>query len=338
MPPAASIPGKVRANCLVVFAPFAACSEIGMQSWSTDTINERERFSYWRDVVCQSLFNVSAEAPPGQFTGSMKVRASGQSRFLTSDSSYYRFARTKRNISAAPSDHCTVLMQLHGHTAIAQDDDRFLVQPNDIAIFDSREPFSAENSDAGRRVVAVIPRAMLNSHAPWLRQRPLYKFTNSRFLDLARRHMVHLVSDDLTDNQSNLLTENLRNLLALASTDVAPDRLHAELQLEALLAFCRQNLHSTKLSPQFVADHFRISVRTVHLRFATLGQTFGSWLLETRLEACAKALREPDQHTRNISEIAYIHGFNDLSHFNKSFRARFGMTPKEFRFEFAARQ
>jgi AraC family transcriptional activator of tynA and feaB len=33
----------------------------------------------------------------------------------------------------------------------------------------------------------------------------------------------------------------------------------------------------------------------------------------------------------NISEIAYAWGFNDLSHFNRAFRARFGMTPREWR-------
>jgi AraC family transcriptional regulator, positive regulator of tynA and feaB len=304
-----------------------------MQSWSTDTINERERFSYWRDVVCQSLFNVSAEAPTGHFTGTMNVRASGPLRFLTSESSCYRFTRTRRNISAAPADHCTILMQLHGETAIEQNDNAFRVRPNDIAIFDGRQPFNALNSEGGRRVVAVVPRAMINSRAPWLSRQPLYRFPNSRFLDLARRHMVHLVSEDLTDNQTGLLTENLRNLLALASTDVAPNRLQAELQLEALLAFCRENLRSPKLSPQFAAEQFRISVRTVHLRFAALGQTFGRWVLEARLEACGKALRDPAMQARNVSEIAYSYGFNDLSHFNKTFRARFGMTPREFRFE-----
>src|SRR5579872_457647 len=105
-----------------------------MVSWSTEAIGERERFSYWRDVVCQSLFNVSAEAPPGRFNGYMKVRASGSLRFLTSESSCYSFTRTKRNISAAPAEHCTILLQLQGETAIEQDDSAFRVQANDIAI------------------------------------------------------------------------------------------------------------------------------------------------------------------------------------------------------------
>jgi AraC family transcriptional regulator, positive regulator of tynA and feaB len=51
--------------------------------------------------------------------------------------------------------------------------------------------------------------------------------------------------------------------------------------------------------------------------------------LENRLEACRKALR--DQPGRSISEIAWGWGFNDLSHFTKSFRARFGLSPREWR-------
>ena len=33
----------------------------------------------------------------------------------------------------------------------------------------------------------------------------------------------------------------------------------------------------------------------------------------------------------SIEEVAYRMGFNDLSHFNKAFRARFGMTPRDWR-------
>jgi AraC-like DNA-binding protein len=106
------------------------------------------------------------------------------------------------------------------------------------------------------------------------------------------------------------------------------------LQLEALLDFCRRNLHDPALSPDFVAAQFGISTRTLHLRFAKLEQTFGRWLLDTRLEASSAALCNPQQNSRGISEIAFSCGFNDLSHFNKSFRTRFGVSPSEWRAEF----
>ena len=54
-------------------------------------------------------------------------------------------------------------------------------------------------------------------------------------------------------------------------------------------------------------------------------------MLDNRLAACSVALRDRNQRDLNISEIAYRWGFNDLSHFNKAFRARYDQTPREWR-------
>ena len=139
-------------------------------------------------------------------------------------------------------------------------------------------------------------------------------------------------SPPLGETQTSLLADNLCNLVALAAADgIASTRLQPELQLEALQAFGRQNLHDPNLSPQQAADHLGISVRTLHLRFREIGETFGRWVLDKRLEGCGTALRDPRQRLLNISEIAYRWGFNDLSYFNKAFRARFDMSPGEWR-------
>ena len=74
-------------------------------------------------------------------------------------------------------------------------------------------------------------------------------------------------------------------------------------------------------------------MRTLHLRFKQVGQSFTQWLRDERLKACSVALRDQNQRDLNISEIAYRWGFNDLSHFNKSFRARFDQTPTQWRNE-----
>jgi AraC family transcriptional regulator, positive regulator of tynA and feaB len=311
-----------------------ARAEAGMVSWSTEAINERERFSYWREMICNTLFSISPEAPSERFSARLKVRNCGPLRFATCESTSYEIIRTRRDIARAPADHYTIYLQLRGETVINQGGETVAFRRNDIVLSDCRHPFRAVLSNDGRRAVAVLPRAMVNSRAPWLCQRPLHRIPDSRFLDLARRHMLRLVSDDLSENETNLLTENLCNLLALASVaDIPANRLQSELQLEALLTFCRQNLYHPKLTPQFAAQHFDISVRTLHLRFKKFGQTFGKWLLEARLDASCKALRDSKQQARSISEIAYCCGFNDLSHFNKTFRARFGVTPSQCRHE-----
>src|SRR5262249_57638186 len=85
------------------------------------------------------------------------------------------------------------------------------------------------------------------------------------------------------------------------------------------------------LTAQRGAAHFGLSARTGHLRFELIGQTFGRWLLEHRLDACGAALRDARQRDANVSEIAYRWGFNDLSHFNKAVRARLNTPPRACR-------
>lgn len=315
--------------------PIALQNRPSLATWSTDATPQRERFAYWRDVVCRTVFNISIEAPPELFSARMSARSSGPLRLATSSSiGTYQLGRSRRDIASAPADHYSVFLQQSGCSLINHSDETVAVHSNDIAIYDGRLPFHGTFFD-GKRTIAVIPRDMIDRRAPWLRQRALHKFTShGPFVDLARRHLLEIADEGvvLSDSATTLLTENLCNLLTLASaTDIAPNRLQSELQIEAALAFCRRRLHDAELSPQLVADYLGISVRTLHLRFRQIGQTFGTWVLEHRLKACGAALRDPNQQTQNISEIAYRWGFNDLSHFNKAFRARFGMTPREWR-------
>lgn len=301
--------------------------------WSTDAARARERFSYWRDAVCRAVFNISIEAPPERFAASITSRSSGPLRFATSECSGYQVVRSRRDIDTAPADHYSVYLQVHGQARISQAGQSLVFRPNDIAISDGRFPFNADLSGSGRRAIAVIPRDMLNQRAPWLTT--FCKLSaNASYVDLAGRHLLELTAPNakLTDSETTLLSENLCNLLALATAPrLEPARLRPELQIEALLAFCRQHLHDPELSPQLVAHHLGISVRTLHLRFKQIGQTFGRWVLDHRLTACGTALRDRNQHNLNISEIAYRWGFNDLSHFNKAFRARYNRTPREWR-------
>jgi AraC family transcriptional regulator, positive regulator of tynA and feaB len=263
----------------------------------------------------------------------MSSHRCGQLRFATSRSiGSYRLVRDRRDIASADADHYSIFLQKSGRTLIDHNDETIALRANEIVIYDGRLPLHAAIHD-GSRTMVVVPRALIDRRAPWLRRRPLQKFAaHSAFVDLARRHLLLADDPTLSESATSLLADSLCNLLALASaTDIVSNRLQPELQVEAMLAFCRQHLHDAELSPQLVADHLGISVRTLHLRFKQIGQTFGRWVLDHRLEACGTALHDENQRTLNISEIAYRWGFNDLSHFNKAFRMRFDMTPREWR-------
>ncbi len=281
------------------------------------------------------MFNVSIETAPERFAARLTTRRAGGLGFARTESSGYRIMRSRRDVDTAPSDHWTIYLQMHGRTTFEQNGDSVTLERDDIALLDGRQPFRADFAGVGRRAVVKVPRQMIDRRAPWVGRRTLHRIAaGAQFADLARDHVVALTADDAppSGSASIVLAENLSNLLGLACASELPaGRLQPELQLEALLAFCRQNLHDCELTPQRVADHFGISVRTVHLRFQRIGQSFGRWLLEQRLDACRTALRDERQRAANISEIAYGWGFNDLSYFNKAFRARFDATPREWR-------
>lgn len=59
-------------------------------------------------------------------------------------------------------------------------------------------------------------------------------------------------------------------------------------------------------------------------------QAPGQWLLEQRLQHSMRLLR--DNH-KTISEVTFESGFENISHFSRSFKKRFGTTPSGFRLE-----
>ena len=58
------------------------------------------------------------------------------------------------------------------------------------------------------------------------------------------------------------------------------------------------------------------------------GRTLSDYIIDIKLGNAARQLVDT---TRNISEICYDCGFNNLSNFNRVFKAKRGMTPREFR-------
>jgi AraC family transcriptional activator of tynA and feaB len=301
-----------------------------MATWSTDAVKPSEGFSFWHDVVCQAVLNVATESRPDSFRARISGQSFGPLRFAAFESTGHEIVRSRSHVAHAPADNYLISLQRHGSSLISQGEGRFVLEPGEIAILDGQRPFHITFPGPVSRAIAVVPRATLEARAPWLREAPLRKIdARSPFADLTRRHLLQLAAHDgLEEGGATLLTDNLCNLLALAS---ARDGAAPEIRLETLLAFCRQQLSNPDLSPQLVAARFGISLRTVHLRFEKVGRSFGRWVLENRLEGCRKALRDPYQGRSSISEIAWRWGFNDLSHFTKAFRARFGMSPREWR-------
>ena len=74
----------------------------------------------------------------------------------------------------------------------------------------------------------------------------------------------------------------------------------------------------SNMSPNYFCRYFR----------KLTGQTPIEYLITYRLESACYALRNTDL---TITDVAFACGFNDVSHFIKSFRKAYQMTPKAYR-------
>ncbi len=104
---------------------------------------------------------------------------------------------------------------------------------------------------------------------------------------------------------------------------------------QALIArLCRtieRRLDDPELSPASVAQAEGISERYLQKLFEGTGDSFSHYVRERRLQRTAADLASPGHAAQTVSEIAFRCGFNDAAHFSRMFRARFGLSPREFR-------
>lgn len=98
-----------------------------------------------------------------------------------------------------------------------------------------------------------------------------------------------------------------------------------------LTAYIGATLRDPELNVESCARALDVSTRYVHMLFESMGTRYGSYVMQQRLECARADLANPFWQSQSIESIAYRNGFNDAAHFSRRFRARFGVTPREFR-------
>ncbi|MBD3760397.1 helix-turn-helix domain-containing protein [Rhizorhabdus sp.] len=101
--------------------------------------------------------------------------------------------------------------------------------------------------------------------------------------------------------------------------------------LHRILQRMEMMLGDPELSIGSLASDAGISPRYLRRLFAAEGMNFAATMKARRLERCHADLTSPLHAQIGISEIAFRWGFNDAAHFSRSFRKRFGISPREHR-------
>jgi len=309
------------------------------RQWTTDAVPAAERFGYWQRAVCEGLVGAETESPvSGPFMARMAASRAADYGFATWAASGHSVVRSPRMTRGDDGAPFFVSLQLEGESRYGANPyaaGAVAVRQGEIAILNTGRPFRVVFPGEVSRVVAIVPRPLLHARVPWCEDIGTMKLDNETpAADPLRAHLFAAGRNlaALDARTAGAFLDNLVNLLALMlAPAAAPADALRRARRDALAAYVARNVSNPALAPQHAADALGISLRLVHRLFAERSTTFGRFLLERRLDVCRRSLDDPAHAGRAISDIAFAAGFNELSHFSRAFKARFGASPRHYR-------
>jgi acetamidase/formamidase/AraC-like DNA-binding protein len=123
---------------------------------------------------------------------------------------------------------------------------------------------------------------------------------------------------------SALVSKSLVEPLTASSTS-------ATASLHRISQVIESHLANPALSPADVAEACGVSTRYLQKLFKSVGTSFGQILRTRRLERCASDIINPQYAKLSISDIGFRWGFNDASHFSRTFHEQLGVSPRQYR-------
>ncbi|MFF7097374.1 helix-turn-helix domain-containing protein [Streptomyces rubradiris] len=95
--------------------------------------------------------------------------------------------------------------------------------------------------------------------------------------------------------------------------------------------WANSRLADPRLRPDAIAEAHHMSVRRLHKLFTGQNGTIGRWIQRRRLEECRRELGRGGGSQAKVQAVAQRWGFATAAHFSRCFRARYGMSPSEWR-------
>ncbi len=244
--------------------------------------------------------------------------------------------RTPTAIRAVPIDLYKLCVQQAGRATIRQGDCEVVLEPGQMAIYDTGKPYELRLEQTWTCAVMAFPRDALGlpepivaaamHHAYALNEGPgtvLAGFVASAAAPGGTLHQA--AADRLGEAGLHLVAATLSESALMAHEDTA-DALRLQ-----ILGYIRTHLADPGLSHNQVAAAHRLGPRTLHRLFEREPRTVTDQIRSLRLEAVHRDLADPLLANRSIAALAARWCFTDQAHFTRAFRARFGLTPSRSR-------
>lgn len=314
-----------------------------MLKFSTDSIEQKDRFAHWREVRAKNLFGVTLELDQekrANFQGTFSAQPIGGATVVEIHASPYRVTRSLADIENAPSDSLCIYQQIGGGCWF--DNGRgaeFTLKPGDFAISNADLPYkTVPIDDSGFHLrLLKIPLASVRQVAGDSVALPAQLLTVKPGFTSLFAASINSFFDQvphLNGAPAETVVQTLAQfaLMARSFAEPAGERSRGAVRaarLQLARDIIDRDLHQSILSPADMAARLGISVRHLQMLFEPTGTSYARYVLGRRLERAQQLLRHsPDAA---VADIAQACGFQSLATFYRAFRAAFGMSPSECR-------
>ncbi|MBA1157676.1 helix-turn-helix domain-containing protein [Microvirga mediterraneensis] len=308
--------------------------------FSTDQVHPRDRFDYWHSVACKNLIvhDATPECRP-TFQAELHAGALADLSLVLFETAPMRVSHTQYHCARMQSDEVFVCRLISGQLVLEQAGREVDMKAGDMTLLDPLLPYEGKFSAGMELLVLKAPRRSMEARV-------------GRTTDMVTRIMKPAEAEhglasaflamlpDYTDQLGTFAIETVKNqtldliAVSLAKTQERPRPYLSSAKASALLnirAAIEARLTDRGLDAATVAAAAGVSVRYANALLAQEGTSIARLIQSRRLERCHRALKDPFQAHRTVSEIAFAWGFLDMTHFGRRFKATYGVLPGEFR-------
>jgi len=304
-----------------------------LQEMDTSSVAARDRLPFWTELADRFIAPLTIEVPDDSAFEARMYRAALRDCEIISPCS-----SPARIYNQPGMDVGAFNLQLqHVGTSINHTGGRTsILNEGDFLLFDPSQPLELTFTEPTQTVVLRLPVAYVEARMPRLRQMvgvPMRGDSGagalfSRFL---RNAWVQLEAGE--NDWGDAMSDVIWPLLDLAYSSIRPaqqDVSRRDLRRRAVLEVIEAYLCDAELDTLHIAKKVSLSGRYVQILFAEMGTTPSAYIQRRRLERAASRLDKEGTDV-TITQIAFDMGFNDLSSFCRSFRRRFGVSPRDYR-------
>ncbi|WOJ88846.1 helix-turn-helix domain-containing protein [Methylocapsa polymorpha] len=306
---------------------------------STEDLPIRQRRDWLREVIGREYANVEIMPPAaGPLFNEMTIYPWSELRLSSIRSNAIGIERLPNEPMQNGHDAYFAVVLLSGEYKLEQDGREVFLQPGDMTLYDATRPHRIFCPASFSKLIVSIPRPLLKERLAGVERCTAQRIPGNAGMGAVTADFIRSTArraGELPSSEFAALSEHCADFLTLTLAsmrqEAAASSRNREMTLSRIKQFVERNLRDPDLDAAAISSGVGLSSRYVNDIFKDEGATLMRYVWMRRLENCRKDLLSSARAGHSISDIAFTWGFNDLAHFSRSFKERFGVSPRDYR-------